>query len=204
MQLQQDPDPQWTQVALAFKECASTLHRALAPANQSRELYDRFRWQAGRNNCWETLHKLAGGGLDGNLLTWTAAPGHNSPVGEAVSSLPMQVLTFAQEEAIDSPKESDLEVLTSESRPALPSESGPGLYDNESPQTVTKALIRRGGRSPLPGGSAKQRAQEKSIAHQAASPTLCCVRKTLMRTSPSGVCPGKTSRRWRLRSSQLR
>ena len=58
VQLQQEPDPQWTQVALAFKECASTLHRALAPANQSRELYDRFRWKAGRNNCWETLHKM--------------------------------------------------------------------------------------------------------------------------------------------------
>ena len=51
VQLQQEPDPQWTQVALAFKECASTLHRALAPANQSRELYNRFRCKAGRSSC---------------------------------------------------------------------------------------------------------------------------------------------------------
>ena len=204
VQLQQEPDPQWTQVALAFKECASTLHRALAPANQSRELYDRFCWKAGRNSCWETLHKMAGGRLDGNLLTWTAEPEHHSPVGVAFSSLPMQVLTFTQEEAIDSPVESDREVHKTEPRPVSPSESWPRLCDSESPLTIAQSPTRKGGRSPLPDGSAKQKAQAKSVAHQAACPTLCCICETLMSNGPSHVCPGNTGRRWRLCSSQLR
>ena len=144
---------------------------ALTPANQSRELYDRFRWKAGRNSCWETLHKMAGCRLDGNLLTWTAETEHHCPVGVAFSSLPMQVLTFTQEEAIDSPAESDQEVHKTGPRPVSPTEGWPRLCDSESSLTDARSPTRKGERSPLPDGSAKQNAQAKSVTLQAACPS---------------------------------
>ena len=196
VQLQHEPDPQWTQVALAFKECASTLHRARTPANQSRELYDRFRWKAGRNSCWETLHQMAGCRLDGNLLTWTAENERHSPVGVALTSLPMQALTFTQEEAIDSPGDSDQEAHKTGPRPVSPTEGWQRHCVSESSPTDAWSPTGKGERSPLPEGSAKQNAQAKSVMLQAACPALCCVCATLTRNSPYHVCPGHTGRRW--------
>ena len=147
---------------------------------------------------------MAGGHLDGNLLTWTAEPEHHCPVGVAFSSLPTQVLTFTQEEAIDSPVESDREVHKPKPRPVSPTEGWPRLCDSESSLTIAQSPARKGERSPLPDGSAKQNAQAKSVTHQAACPTLCCVCETLMSNGPSHVCPGNAGRRWRLCGSPLR